>query len=52
MKSGNLFSDIPDHLPEEQLEILSAGKGYHIERIISRGHSSPNDFWYDQDAVE
>ncbi|MDA7922248.1 cupin domain-containing protein, partial [Verrucomicrobiales bacterium] len=23
-----------------------------IERIISRGHRSPSDFWYDQDTSE
>ena len=26
--------------------------GSRIERIISQGHSSPPDFWYDQDEWE
>lgn len=26
--------------------------GVRIERIVSRGHRSPDDFWYDQDELE
>lgn len=45
--SGQLF-DSPADLPEELTEILATGTGVRIERIVSRGHVSPEGFWYDQ----
>ena len=43
----NLFAEIPARLPDEWTdEILRAG-AVRIERIVSRGHSSPAGFWYD-----
>ncbi|MGV3560103.1 cupin domain-containing protein [Larkinella arboricola] len=50
--SGNLFSAIPGSLPEELFEELMAGQGIKIERIISKGHASPEGFWYDQPENE
>ena len=48
----NIFSAIPDDIPQELLEdILTAGS-FKIERIVSKGHSSPKEFWYDQDKNE
>ncbi len=44
----NLFADIPAELPHEVVETLARGAGGRIERIVSRGHASPADFWYDQ----
>jgi cupin 2 domain-containing protein len=53
MKSGNLFAAIPDSLQVEFTESLAAGAGsFHIERIVSRGHSSPDGFWYEQASSE
>ena len=49
---NNLFSDIPADLPEELVETLLQGNKIRIERIVSQGHSSPEDFWYDQDQHE
>ncbi len=49
---NNLFSDIPSDLPEELFETLLTGQGVRIERIVSRGHASPEGFWYDQDTDE
>lgn len=49
---GNLLSGIPKELPEEVFETLGCGTGLRIERIVSRGHVSPEGFWYDQDASE
>jgi cupin 2 domain-containing protein len=46
--TANLFTAIPEHLPEELTTILQAGEGVRIERIVSQGHSSPQGFWYDQ----
>ncbi len=53
MTSGNLFEPIPETFSEEIFEVLAAGKGdFKIERIVSRGHQSPPDFWYDEDTSE
>ncbi|MGD9162149.1 MAG: cupin domain-containing protein [Desulfobacteraceae bacterium] len=51
---GNIFKDIPSDLPDELIEKIAgdAEKGIMVERIISRGHRSPPDFWYDQDNNE
>ena len=48
----NLFADLPSELPEEITEILAEANSIRIERIISQGHASPKDFWYDQDENE
>ena len=50
----NIFKDIPSDLPDELIEKITgdATKDISIERIISRGHASPQDFWYDQDKNE
>ena len=45
---NNLFSSLPDHLPQELVETLLETESLRIERIVSRGHTSPTDDWYDQ----
>lgn len=45
---SNLFKEIPEQLPEELIETICSHEHVRIERIVSRGHSSPDDFWYDQ----
>lgn len=52
MKSTNLLRAIPVELPDELSETLLSREDLRIERIVSRGHSSPADFWYDQDQNE
>ncbi len=52
MSNGNIYQEIPTDLPEELSEILIAHKGVKIERIVSKGHCSDPDFWYDQDEHE
>jgi len=48
----NLFS-VSEPLPApEVFETLIPDKGILIERIISIGHSSPPDFWFDQGRDE
>ena len=49
---NNLFASIPKQLPEELTELLLETKSVRVERIISHGHASPEDFWYDQDNPE
>lgn len=50
--SGSLFAPIPGDLSEEFTEILAGAGAARIERIVSRGQSSPEGFWYDQDEEE
>ena len=47
-RAQNLLADVPAQLPEELVEVLARSRGLRIERIVSRGHSSPQGFWYDQ----
>jgi len=52
MDKPNLFS-LPDPLPErERFESLIPDRGVLIERIISAGHATPADEWYDQERDE
>ncbi len=52
MEKGNIFSNVPKSLPEELFtDILSSGH-CRIERIVSRGHTTPDDQWYDQNQNE
>jgi len=50
--SGRLDSAIPGDLPEELVTVLASGADVRVERIVSRGHVSPPDFWYDQEEHE
>jgi len=48
----NILSDIPAHLPEELVETLLETDSVRVERIVSSGQASPEEFWYDQDQNE
>lgn len=48
----NVYSDIPDDLPDELIQTLASKGDVRIERIVSRGHASEPDFWYDQPGDE
>lgn len=50
--TANLFSGIPPSLPDEVIQVLLQSSNVRIERIVSQGHSSPPDSWYDQDENE
>lgn len=52
MDLENLFEDFPEEFDEEFMEDLVDTDDVRIERIVSRGHSSPPDFWYDQEEDE
>jgi cupin 2 domain-containing protein len=52
IESGNLFADIPERLPAEQVTPLLTTPNVRIERIVSHCHASPPDFWYDQPQAE
>ncbi|NQY65238.1 MAG: cupin domain-containing protein [Alteromonadaceae bacterium] len=48
----NIFNAIPDDLSDEVFENIVKNKNIKIERIISKGHSSPDTGWYDQEQNE
>jgi cupin 2 domain-containing protein len=50
--ADNIFANLPIHLSNELFEVLLESENIKIERIISQGHSSPEDFWYDQEQNE
>lgn len=52
MQQGNIYNQIPNDLSKEIFEILALKNGVKVERIISKGHSSPETGWYDQDSNE
>ena len=52
MKKTNLLENFPSQLPKELIEVLASSDSVRIERIVSHGHTSPEDFWYDQDQDE
>jgi cupin 2 domain-containing protein len=48
----NLFDGIPHHMPGEVVQTLLQADNLRIERIVSHGHVSAPDFWYDQPQHE
>ena len=49
---NNIFDAIPENIESEIFELLAKSDGTRIERIISKGHKSPDSGWYDQDENE
>ncbi len=52
MNKNNIYDEIPLNLTKEIFETLIEDKNVKIERIVSEGNSSPEDFWYDQEKNE
>lgn len=52
MRGGNLHRRIPAALPDELVSKLAGSGSVRIERIVSRGHASEPNFWYDQVEAE
>lgn len=48
----NIFENIPDELNDELFEPFVQNENIKIERIISKGHSSPKEGWLEQDKNE
>ncbi len=48
MSKNNIFASIPEHIQEEIFEDLHKTDQIRIERILSRGQTSPAQGWYDQ----
>jgi cupin 2 domain-containing protein len=49
---ANIFSTLPESLPEELFEVLAESDVVRIERIISLGHATADGEWYDQERDE
>jgi len=49
---ANIFSPASAPMDAEQITTLAGHHGLRVERIVSHGHCSPPDFWYDQDEDE
>lgn len=48
----NIYSSIPANIPQELFQDILITDTFKVERIVSKGHGSPQDFWYDQDQNE
>lgn len=54
---NNIFDDIPENIESEIFELLAKSETTTIERIISKGHKTPDSSWpdsswYDQETNE
>lgn len=49
---SNLFDDLSAKLPAERIDVLLSAPGIRVERIVSTGHVTPPNEWYDQDTDE
>ena len=52
MDIKNLFAQIPPDHGQEFFEKLAEGDGFQLERIVSRGQSTPPGEWLEQDRHE
>jgi len=52
MQKADFFSNIAKDLTDEFFEEILVSKNVTIEKIISKGHTSPKSGWYDQDKNE
>ncbi len=52
MKPANIYDSIPKNPEAEVLDSIISTPGARIERIISKGHTSPENGWYDQEENE
>jgi cupin 2 domain-containing protein len=48
----NIFNNLPAKLPQELVQTLRISPHIRIERIVSHGHTSAVDSWFDQDWNE
>lgn len=50
--TGNIFTSLPKKSATEVFDILLQNKNIKIERIVSQGHTSPAEAWYNQEENE
>ena len=51
-KNRNIFSGLPAARKREAFHVLQKGKGFKIERIVSRGQATPEGKWLSSKADE
>jgi len=49
---NNIFAALPDNLDSEVFEKLVDSDNITVERIVSKGHTSPESGWYDPEKHE
>ncbi|MFO1369005.1 MAG: cupin domain-containing protein [Marinagarivorans sp.] len=52
MQTHTINYPLPADLTSEVFEDILRAPGVRIERIVSKGHSSPESGWYDQEEHE
>ncbi|MCP5306256.1 MAG: cupin domain-containing protein [Chromatiaceae bacterium] len=52
MSKGNVFDAVPALLDSEVFDDIVTSDNVRIERIVSKGHTSPDTGWYDQNENE
>jgi cupin 2 domain-containing protein len=52
MKVKSIFELVPQDQKDEFFEDLIKHDNFKLERIVSNGHKSPPNQWYDQDTNE
>ncbi|EDZ63639.1 protein containing Cupin domain [Sulfurimonas gotlandica GD1] len=52
MKKSNIFANIPTEINEELFEDIISKDGIKIERIVSKGHTTTEFEWYNQNGDE
>ena len=52
MKTKNIFKQLPAEMNEELFENILTNDSCRLERIISKGHATPQGQWYDQEVDE
>jgi cupin 2 domain-containing protein len=52
MDIKNIFSGVPRQITQEITDVIVSSPTARIERIVSKGHSSSRDYWYDQEQNE
>jgi len=48
----NILADLPSALTGEVFDTMVDSAAVRIERIVSNGHSTPENEWYDQEQAE
>ncbi|MDY3201711.1 MAG: cupin domain-containing protein [Arcobacter sp.] len=52
MKKYNIFDEIPIDKSEEKFFGIFKNEKIKIEKIVSNGQNSPENFWYEQEQSE
>jgi len=52
MELSNIYESMPGNLDKEVVDLIAQNENAKIERIISRGQTSPATGWYDQEKDE